>query len=137
MENALELLDEEENEWFHDTVNGLLYWSPNATSDASALEPPDADALIAVRSKVLLSVIGSQNHPVKNVTLSDLIFRDDAPTFLDRHDMPSQGDWALVHTAAVVANGTEGFTMEDCLVTRPVISPVALSAGLVPATATA
>ena len=44
--------------------------------------------------------------------------RDSAPTFLDRHDQPSQGDWSLVHSAAVVARGTEGFAMEDCLVTR-------------------
>ena len=116
VENALELLDEE-NEFYHDTVNSLLYWAPNA-SDASATEPPDADALIAVRGKVLLSVTGSQQQPVKNVTLSNLIFRDAAPTFLDAHDMPSQGDWSLVHTAAVVANGTEDFTMQACLVTR-------------------
>ena len=36
----------------------------------------------------------------------------------DRHDQPSQGDWSLVHTAAVVAEGTEGFTMSSCKVTR-------------------
>ena len=36
----------------------------------------------------------------------------------DRHDQPSQGDWSLVHSAAVVATGTEGFTMEACQITR-------------------
>ena len=37
---------------------------------------------------------------------------------MDRHDIPSQGDWALVHTAAVVAKGTANFTMQGCKVTR-------------------
>ena len=67
---------------------------------------------------MILSVTGLQAAPVWNVSLVDLVFRDAAPTFLDRHDVPSQGDWALVHTATVVAKGTEGFLMKGCLVTR-------------------
>ena len=123
VENALELLDAE-NEFFHDAVNDVIYWAPNTTSDddggadADPNTPPADDALIAVRGKVILSVTGSQAAPVRNVSLVGLVFRDAAPTFLDRHDVPSQGDWALVHTAAVVARGTEGFLMKGCLVTR-------------------
>ena len=118
VENVRELLDDE-NEFYHDTAKGVLYWAPN-TSDSStpAGTPPAADALIAARGKVLLNVTGSQQEPAKNISLVDLVFRDAAPTFLDRHDQPSQGDWSLVHTAAVTAEGTEGFTMEGCLVTR-------------------
>ena len=122
VENALELLDAE-NEFYHDHTNELLYWAPNTTTSGDSGEtagaaPPGADALIAVRGKVLLSVTGSQLHPARNISVLGLTFRDSAPTFLDRHDQPSQGDWSLVHTAAVVAKGTEGFTMQDCLVTR-------------------
>ena len=146
VENALELLDDE-NEFFHDTASQLLYWAPNVSGTTSATEPPDADALIAVCGKVLLSVAGSQTHPAKNISVVGLVFRDAAPTFLDSHDQPSQGDWSLVrsllfivrlfcdcfatvlrliwayfdeqvHTAAVVANGTEGFTFDNNLVTR-------------------
>jgi hypothetical protein len=71
-----------------------------------------------VRGKVLLFVMGSQQQPARNISLQGLLFRDTAPTFLDPHDLPSQGDWGLVHTAAIVAKGTEGFTMEGCRVTR-------------------
>ena len=122
VENVLELLDAE-NEFYHDAVNSVLYWAPNTTSDDGGARvdpntPPADDALIAVRGKVILSVAGSQAAPVRNVSLVNLVFRDAAPTFLDRHDVPSQGDWALVHTAAVVAKGTEGFLMKGCLVTR-------------------
>jgi hypothetical protein len=88
---VLELLDTE-NEFFHDTVNGVLYWAPNATQNTATALPPAGDALVAVRGKVLLSVSGTQLEPVKNITLSGLTFRDAAPTFLDPHDMPSQGE---------------------------------------------
>ena len=118
VENVLELLDDE-NEFYHDSTNGLLYWAPNVTiGEAAGVAPPADDALIAVRGKVLLSVAGSQLQPARNISVVGLTFRDSAPTYLDRHDQPSQGDWSLVHTAAVTAKGTEGFTMQDCLVTR-------------------
>jgi hypothetical protein len=119
VENCLELLDDT-NEFYHDVDAGMLYWAPNAsdyTTTPTAVAPP-ADALIAVRGKVLLSATGSQQQPVKNVSLLGLVFRDAAPTFLDPHDLPSQGDWGLVHTAAIVAKGTEGLTMQGCRVTR-------------------
>jgi hypothetical protein len=95
----------------------VLYWAPNA-SDTSAITQPAADALIAVCGKVLLSVTGLQQQPAKNISVVDLVFRDSAPTFLDRHDLPSQSDWGLVHTGAVIATGTEAFTMQGCLITR-------------------
>jgi hypothetical protein len=135
VENVLELLDDQ-NEFYHDHVNEVLYWAPNATDykidsettrsktadlDKGAavdLVPPAADALVAVKGKVLLSVTGSQQQPAHNITLLGLTFRDAAPTFLDPHDLPSQGDWGLVHSAAVVAKGTEGFTLQGCRITR-------------------
>ena len=119
VENCLELLDDE-NEFYHDAAADVLYWAPNASDHTATppTTPPLADALIAVTGKVLLSVTGSQQQPVKNVSLLGLLFRDTAPTYLDPHDLPSQGDWGLVHTAAVVAKGTEGFTMQGCRVTR-------------------
>jgi hypothetical protein len=101
VENALELLDDK-NEFYHDAVNEVLYWAPNAsdynthTGLDTAETAPAADALIAVRGKVLISVTGSQQQPANNITLSQLTFRDAAPTFLDAHDLPSQGEWIQV-----------------------------------------
>jgi hypothetical protein len=132
VENALELLDAP-NEFFYDAEAEMLYYAPNTTSAAAAATatttaagdggavaavPPADDELIGVRGKVLVSVTGSQEQPARNISLVNLTLRDTAPTYLDRHDIPSQGDWALVHTAAVVAAGTVGFTMQGCLVTR-------------------
>lgn len=81
VENQIELLDAE-NEFFHDAANEVLYWAPNVSEATATAEPPAADALIAVRGKVLLSVVGSQQQPVRNISLVDLVFRDAAPTFL-------------------------------------------------------
>jgi hypothetical protein len=119
VENVIELLDSH-NEFFYDAEQEVLYWAPNATENGgiSIDQPPAADALIAVRGKVIISVTGTQAEPARDISLVDLVIRDSAPTFLDAHDIPSQGDWALVHTAAVVAEGTEGFTLKRCLVTR-------------------
>ena len=92
-ENVLELLDAK-NEFYHDRANGLLYWAPNvstihsgqaATSSSqttAAAAPPEVDALVAVRGKVLLFVTGDQRQPAKNISLVGLVFRDSAPTFL-------------------------------------------------------
>ena len=66
VENVLELLDDE-NEFYNDRANELLYWAPNASTSSkeAAAAPPAADALIAVRGKVLLSVTGSQQQPAR------------------------------------------------------------------------
>jgi hypothetical protein len=81
VENALELLDAE-NEFYHDVENEILYWAPNSTdggvdggADGGADGAPGADALVAVRGKVILSVTGTQAQPVRNLTLLNLVFR--------------------------------------------------------------
>ena len=133
VENVLEELDAG-NEFYYDKKNKVLYYAPNGTStteepsssssppssssSSTASEPPAADELIAVRGKVLISVAGTQTNPVKGVTVRNVVLRDSAPTYLDAHDLPSAGDWGLVHSAAVVAVGTEGFSMSGCVVTR-------------------
>lgn len=39
-------------------------------------------------------------------------------TFLDPHGVPSGGDWALQRTAAVFAEGVEGFSVTGCNLTH-------------------
>jgi hypothetical protein len=86
IENVLELLDDE-NEFFHDSTNELLYWAPNTSTTTRSrgrteTAAPPSDALIAVRGKVLMSVAGSQLQPARNISVVGLTFRDSAPTFL-------------------------------------------------------
>jgi hypothetical protein len=61
--------------------------------------------------------------PVKGVTIRGLTIRDAALTFLgttraDIHIMPSDSDWTIQRSGAVLAEGTEGFTFEGNEVTR-------------------
>ena len=47
-----------------------------------------------------------------------ITLRDTAPSFLTQHELPSGGDWGLVHSAAVYARGTTGLSIASCLITR-------------------
>ena len=41
-----------------------------------------------------------------------------APTFMERHAVPSAGDWALDRFAAVFLQGTEGVVIDNCTFER-------------------
>ena len=45
------------------------------------------------------------DKPVRDVSLSGLLFRDTASTFMDPHGLPSGGDWGLQRSAAVYMTG--------------------------------
>jgi hypothetical protein len=55
---------------------------------------------------------------VTNIKLRGIELRDTAYTYLEPHGLPSSGDWALQHTAAVSIRDAEGVTIEGCLMTR-------------------
>jgi hypothetical protein len=81
IENVLEELDEG-NEFYHDQANGILYYAPNASAAGAAPQPPADGDLVAVYGKVIVSVNGSQQQPVRNVSLRGLVIRDAAPTYM-------------------------------------------------------
>ena len=114
IENVLEEVDAP-LEWYFDAPAQRLYFASNSSTGAP---PTDADQLEAVQAEVLVNITGSQAAPVLNVTFSGITLRDTAPTFLTPHELPSGGDWGLVHTAAVYARGTKGLSIENCVVTR-------------------
>ena len=66
----------------------------------------------------LIELRGSADHPVSNVTLRGLVFRDSRPSYLEPRGVPSGGDWALERLGALVLDGTVGVTVEECTFTR-------------------
>ena len=76
--NAKELLDEP-GEWYHDIREHKLYYMPEGTSDispqTSALryQPSDIHAIVPVL-ETLVEVIGSAEHPVRNITIEGVTF---------------------------------------------------------------
>ena len=118
IENVKEECDSP-GEYFLDTGEQALYYTFNATE----VPATGREEFFLTTTKVLFNISGSQRDPVKNLSIRGLVIRDAALTYLgtteaDLHWMPSDGDWGLARSGAVLAEGTEGFTFSQNLVTR-------------------
>ena len=95
---------------FHcDDATATLYFGFNGTA-----APTGEEVFSAPTLQTLLAVNGSQTSPVVDVTISNVGFRDGAPTYMEPHAVPSGGDWALERRAALFAEGTVNFTVSSC-----------------------
>jgi hypothetical protein len=110
---VLEELDQA-GEYYWNASSNTLFFASNSTDGAA---PQDGE-LEVILAEVLVNVSGTQTKPARSVSLIDVTIRDAGPSFLTPHELPSGGDWGLVHTAAVVAQGTVNFTLADCMMTR-------------------
>lgn len=115
VENVKEECDSA-NEWFFDATEQMLYFNPNTTD---AVSGPTGDEQWAVPlTKVLFNVTGTQERPVRDVTIKGLTLRDTRYTYFDERGMPSGGDWTLQRSAALVFEGTERCTLADSLISN-------------------
>lgn len=117
VENVLEELDVP-GEWFFNRTSRQLFFRPNASSiDSLFAEPAGASYTIPVL-KTLVSIVGSQAKPVRNVTIRGVGFRDAASTFMDAWGVPSGGDWALHRGGALFMEGVEDIDIDACTFSR-------------------
>ena len=105
IENLLEELDSA-REYYFDEDTLKLYYIPNASTAPTT-------GFVATKLKKLFSIEGSQENPVKNVSIQGLILRDAAYTYMDQHGLPSGGDWGLLKSGAITLKGTEGVTISN------------------------
>ena len=62
----------------------------------------------------LVEVTGSQDKPVKNISITSVGFRDAAATFMNPHwSAPSGGDWSLHRGGALFIEGAENVTVAE------------------------
>ena len=62
----------------------------------------------------LIVLSGTQDAPVRNITISGVGFRDAASTFMDRRwSAPSGGDWSLHRGGAVFIEGAANVTVSE------------------------
>ena len=94
-------------EWFLDTDSQKLYLYPNGTLD-------DKTQLVASTLITLISLEGSRDAAVTNITISGLTFSGTRPTFMQKYSVVSDGDWAIYRGGAVQASHSVGFVVELC-----------------------
>lgn len=106
-ENIFEELDAP-GEWYFNQSENKLYYYPQ----------PDINLKTAVveivRLKHLIEFNGSRESPVKNIHLNGFVFRHTARTFMENKEPLLRSDWTLYRGAAIVYNGAENCTINDC-----------------------
>ena len=112
VQNVFEELDYPGEFFYNQTTKQLYLWY-NGTG-----APPADTTFVVPQQQLLVNMTGSQWEPVKGVKLSNIKYTASAATYMERHGVPSAGDWALDRFAAVFLQGTEGVTVQNCTFER-------------------
>jgi hypothetical protein len=109
VENIFEELDAP-GEWFLNPKTSTLYFYP----------PPGVDLATAtietVRLRHLVEFRGTEQAPVRFVSLKGLTFRHASRTFMENKEPLVRSDWTTYRGGALFLNGTEDCTVEDCFI---------------------
>ena len=100
VENIFEELDAP-GEWFHDASKNTLYYMPEKGTDLTSAR------VEVVRLRHLIEFQGSEEAPVKHITLSGFTVRHAARTFMDCKEQLLRSDWAIYRGGAYLLTGTE------------------------------
>jgi hypothetical protein len=107
VENIIEELDAA-GEWYHDSVEGRLFYMPEADAD------PNVATVEVVRLKHLVEFQGDRAAPVKHIKLEGLILRHAARTFMQTREPLLRSDWTIYRGGAVLVNGARDCLIADC-----------------------
>jgi hypothetical protein len=125
VENVRELCDSP-REWFFDEAQRTLYYRPvDNSTDPSTLE------FVAAVSASVVQVRGSAAEPVRDVSLSGFTVAHTAPTFMEKYEVPSGGDWSLHRNAAVFIDGASNIAVAGLLFDQPGGNAIMLSNSVV------
>ncbi|HKK68664.1 MAG TPA: right-handed parallel beta-helix repeat-containing protein, partial [Bacteroidales bacterium] len=112
VENIFEELDAP-HEWFHNQATNTLYYIPETGTDLS-------DATIeVVRLKHLIELQGTEDNPVKFVTLKGFTYRHTSRTFMDTREPLLRSDWTIYRGGALLLTGTEDVLILDSTFDQP------------------
>ena len=107
VENIFEELDAP-GEWFHDAKTNTLYLYPPEGLDLASA------TIEAVRLRHLIEFRGTTDKPVRSIRLKGLTFRHAARTFMENKEPLLRSDWTTYRGGAVLFDGAEDCTVEDC-----------------------
>ena len=107
VENIFEELDAP-GEWFHDRKTSTLYFQTVPGIDLATAN------VEVVRLRHLVEFNGSQEKPVKHITLQGFTVRHAARTFMDCKEPLQRSDWTIYRGGAFLLTGTEDIDILDC-----------------------
>ena len=119
VENIMEELDAP-GEWYFDDLDSTLFYFPNGSSSL-----PTSGVAAAVET--LFRISGTQERPVVNITIANITFTQTTPTYFDRYEVPSGGDWSIYRGGTLFVEGVDGFLLQNCLFDAPGGNAVFLS----------
>ncbi len=107
VENIFEELDAP-GEWFYNAKEGILYLYPpnNVALKTAVFEYSALDNLIVLN--------GTAANPVNKVTINGITFTETKRTFMQTKEILLRSDWAIYRGGAVLLNGTEHVTIQNC-----------------------
>lgn len=106
VENVFEELDNPK-EWYLDSNNQLYYW-PDAKTDLNNA------TFEIVQQKHLIDIIGSEENPVKNISISGIKFEHTQRTLFEDYEPLLRSDWTIYRGGALFIEGTENVEIENC-----------------------
>ena len=109
VENIFEELDAP-GEWFLNNKTHTLYYYPPAGLGLKSA------TVEATRLRSLVEFRGTEEKPVRFVTLRGLTFRQAACTVMDTKEPLMRSDWAIYRGGAIVFEGAEDCALEDSFI---------------------
>lgn len=107
VENIMEELDSP-GEWFWSSKDHTLYYMPGTGEKLNG-----AVAELS-RLKHIFEFRGSADNPVRNIRIKGIRVTMAERTFMEKYEPLLRSDWTIYRGAAVLFEGTENCSLEDC-----------------------
>ncbi|UMB53762.1 PDZ domain-containing protein [Lutibacter sp. A64] len=111
VENVFEELNSP-GEWYLDKKNSKLYYWP---LDVISINTSKYEVSVL---KDLIKVVGTLNNPVKNVSISEITFKNTERTFMETYEPLLRSDWTIYRGSALFFEGTENCKVENSVFTN-------------------
>ncbi|WP_183580611.1 right-handed parallel beta-helix repeat-containing protein [Mucilaginibacter sp. X5P1] len=107
VENVFEELDTA-NEWYYDKKAKTLYYFPpiGLNLQTAIFESPQLASLFEFR--------GTETKPVKNITVSGLVFTQTTRTFMQNKEPLLRSDWTIYRGGATIYEGAVNCSLVNC-----------------------
>ena len=107
VENIFEELDAP-GEWYFDAQESMLYYYPMPDEDIykAVFEAPQLKHLIELR--------GTEQNPVRNITIQNIELTQTARTFMEKYEPLLRSDWMVYRGGAIFFEGAEDCSLRDC-----------------------